>query len=258
MVQSKLLPTLSLLVLARLASADCTNLGFTACDDNIVHRYNQDTGEVCDMLDCGGGRAPPKTNVPGCPWYTGTEEYVPTTSYLSCFTAANAVEVTTPADEPSQPTPEVETDVAEPPEEAQPEPTQEPQPEPTEDEPQPGPTEESSLPEPTPESSAEPSALESEAAASSSASAEAEASSAPAEAEASSGSAAESSITSAAELSSSISISIPASTTAPASESEESGEPEHSAVLIEDGAGSSLERPLFALAGAAIVAAALL
>jgi len=28
--------------------------------------------EQCQMLDCGGGRAPPKTDVPGCPYYTGT------------------------------------------------------------------------------------------------------------------------------------------------------------------------------------------
>jgi hypothetical protein len=31
-----------------------------------------DTLEICAGVDCGGGRAPPKT-VPGCPAYTGTE-----------------------------------------------------------------------------------------------------------------------------------------------------------------------------------------
>ncbi|KAF2277959.1 uncharacterized protein EI97DRAFT_441243 [Westerdykella ornata] len=38
------------------------------------------TGEICEFLDCGGGRAPPKTNVPGCAAYKGTETYKP--SYM--------------------------------------------------------------------------------------------------------------------------------------------------------------------------------
>jgi cytoskeletal protein RodZ len=39
-----------------------------------------DTGEICDFVDCGGGRAPPKTTVPGCPLYSGTETVTP--SYM--------------------------------------------------------------------------------------------------------------------------------------------------------------------------------
>ncbi|KAG8667556.1 hypothetical protein FPOAC2_12725 [Fusarium poae] len=39
--------------------------------------YVPDSGEICDLLDCGGGRAPPKTTVPGCPAYEGTETYSP-------------------------------------------------------------------------------------------------------------------------------------------------------------------------------------
>ncbi|PYH85762.1 hypothetical protein BO82DRAFT_351082 [Aspergillus uvarum CBS 121591] len=39
--------------------------------------YIPDTGELCELIDCGGGRAPPKTTVPGCPLYSGTEP-VPT------------------------------------------------------------------------------------------------------------------------------------------------------------------------------------
>lgn len=39
--------------------------------------YVPDTGELCDFLDCGGGRAPPKTTVPGCPLYDGTATYSP-------------------------------------------------------------------------------------------------------------------------------------------------------------------------------------
>lgn len=37
----------------------------------------------CELLDCGGGRAPPKTNVPGCGNYKGTASYSPT--YLPGF-----------------------------------------------------------------------------------------------------------------------------------------------------------------------------
>ncbi|KAI0536443.1 hypothetical protein GGR58DRAFT_394992 [Xylaria digitata] len=48
--------------------------------------YLPDTGEICEFLDCGGGRAPPKTTVPGCPQYDGTATYSP--SYLPGFGAA--------------------------------------------------------------------------------------------------------------------------------------------------------------------------
>ncbi|RFU73286.1 hypothetical protein TARUN_8957 [Trichoderma arundinaceum] len=50
--------------------------------------YVPGTGELCDFLDCGGGRAPPKTNVPGCPLYSGTATYSP--SYLQLQTKAAA------------------------------------------------------------------------------------------------------------------------------------------------------------------------
>ena len=43
------------------------------------------TGELCEFLDCGGGRAPPKLNVPGCAAYTGTASYSP--SFMAGFTA---------------------------------------------------------------------------------------------------------------------------------------------------------------------------
>ncbi|RYO80887.1 hypothetical protein DL766_010446 [Monosporascus sp. MC13-8B] len=80
-------------MLGRVAFAGCTIHSFTTCDDGIVHWYDPNTGEVCDLLDCGGGRAPPKTNVPGCPLYKGTE--VRTTSYLSCWTPSGAEPSTT-------------------------------------------------------------------------------------------------------------------------------------------------------------------
>ncbi|RYP44343.1 hypothetical protein DL768_009180 [Monosporascus sp. mg162] len=72
---------------------------FTTCDDGIVHWYDPNTGEVCDPLDCGGGRAPPKTNVPGCPLYTGTA--VRTTSYLSCWTPSGSQLSTTAVGSPA-------------------------------------------------------------------------------------------------------------------------------------------------------------
>ncbi|KAK1244669.1 hypothetical protein MKX07_003468 [Trichoderma sp. CBMAI-0711] len=50
--------------------------------------YVPGSGELCEFLDCGGGRAPPKTTVPGCPLYSGTETYSP--SYLDLHTKAAA------------------------------------------------------------------------------------------------------------------------------------------------------------------------
>ncbi|KAK1990093.1 hypothetical protein LX36DRAFT_593357 [Colletotrichum falcatum] len=48
--------------------------------------YVPGTGEICAPLDCGGGRAPPKTDVPGCAGYTGTDKYSP--SFLPLKTDA--------------------------------------------------------------------------------------------------------------------------------------------------------------------------
>ncbi|TRX97059.1 hypothetical protein FHL15_001853 [Xylaria flabelliformis] len=48
--------------------------------------YVPDTGEICSFLDCGGGRAPPKTTVPGCAGYEGTATYSP--SFLPGFGAS--------------------------------------------------------------------------------------------------------------------------------------------------------------------------
>ncbi|GAB0137635.1 hypothetical protein EsDP_00005892 [Epichloe bromicola] len=53
--------------------------------------YVPDSGEVCKLLDCGGGRAPPKTTVPGCPLYEGTETYSP--SFIDPKTLGQAVSV---------------------------------------------------------------------------------------------------------------------------------------------------------------------
>lgn len=42
--------------------------------------YVPSSGEICSFIDCGGGMAPPKSDTPGCPLYTGTATV--TASYL--------------------------------------------------------------------------------------------------------------------------------------------------------------------------------
>ncbi|KAL2106251.1 hypothetical protein VUR80DRAFT_6984 [Thermomyces stellatus] len=59
--------------------------------------YVPDTGEICELLDCGGGRAPPKTDVPGCSNYKGTDTYSP--RYMPSSTTAEAAGETGDADE---------------------------------------------------------------------------------------------------------------------------------------------------------------
>lgn len=65
--------------------------------------YLPDTGEICDLIDCGGGTAPPKTTVPGCPGYEGTATVTPSfmsgwgesTSAVSTATATVSAAATT-------------------------------------------------------------------------------------------------------------------------------------------------------------------
>jgi hypothetical protein len=59
--------------------------------------YLEDTGEICQGVDCGGGRAPPKT-VPGCPAYTGTETVTP--SFWTGWSAAHGPAATTSSTAP--------------------------------------------------------------------------------------------------------------------------------------------------------------
>ncbi|KAK7755039.1 hypothetical protein SLS62_002854 [Diatrype stigma] len=66
-------------VLARTDIAGCVS---SAVGASLVW-YVPGTGELCEFLDCGGGRAPPKTTVPGCAAYSGTATYSP--SYLPGF-----------------------------------------------------------------------------------------------------------------------------------------------------------------------------
>lgn len=64
-------------VLARTDLTGCTSTSISSPAGASIAWYVPETGEVCDLLDCGGGRAPPKTTVPGCPLYSGTESYSP-------------------------------------------------------------------------------------------------------------------------------------------------------------------------------------
>ncbi|KAF4497466.1 siderophore biosynthesis enzyme [Fusarium agapanthi] len=67
--------------LAKTDLAGCTSYDTVLSNANGMYAsriwYVPDTGELCDFLDCGGGRAPPKTTVPGCPGYVGTATYSP-------------------------------------------------------------------------------------------------------------------------------------------------------------------------------------
>jgi hypothetical protein len=56
-----------------------TEIGYGNTFQSIVW-YDPENLEICQGVDCGGGRAPPKT-VPGCPAYSGTETVTP--SFLS-------------------------------------------------------------------------------------------------------------------------------------------------------------------------------
>ncbi|KAF5677557.1 siderophore biosynthesis [Fusarium heterosporum] len=75
--------TIPLFMLAKQALGfGCSAPSYTTCEDRIAHWFDPDDGMICDPLDCGGGRAPPKHG-PGCAGYTGTETRG--TSYLSCW-----------------------------------------------------------------------------------------------------------------------------------------------------------------------------
>ncbi|CAI7572588.1 unnamed protein product [Penicillium glandicola] len=77
---------LSLLGLASLASLATARTDLEGCvsSEIIIEKYyasylwyDPDNGEICSFLDCGGGRAPPKTTQPGCPQYSGTATLTP-------------------------------------------------------------------------------------------------------------------------------------------------------------------------------------
>lgn len=80
-----------LAALARTDFSGCTSFTSTVTINPTAHEYGNvygsvvyydpDTLEICTVPDCGGGRAPPKTGVPGCPLYSGTATVTP--SFLS-------------------------------------------------------------------------------------------------------------------------------------------------------------------------------
>ena len=72
--------SLASVALARTDLTGCTSTDVSSPAGASIAWYVPGTGELCDFLDCGGGRAPPKYSVPGCPQYTGTASYSP--SYL--------------------------------------------------------------------------------------------------------------------------------------------------------------------------------
>ncbi|KAI7548233.1 hypothetical protein KC331_g4538 [Hortaea werneckii] len=96
MKTSILLPaTFATLALARTDLVGCTSTDVSSPAGASYAWYVPGTGELCDPLDCGGGRAPPKYDVPGCPQYTGTESYSP--SYLPGYGSATAAPASTTA-----------------------------------------------------------------------------------------------------------------------------------------------------------------
>jgi hypothetical protein len=68
---------LAVLVSAKTDLEGCTSSETVAFGGASMIYWVPDTGEICSFLDCGGGRAPPKTTVPGCGNYVGTATYTP-------------------------------------------------------------------------------------------------------------------------------------------------------------------------------------
>ena len=86
MYSSILLLTIAALASAKTDIAGCvTSKTTNQYGEASVLWYVPTSGEICEILDCGGGRAPPKTTVPGCGSYEGTETYSP--QFLSGFNA---------------------------------------------------------------------------------------------------------------------------------------------------------------------------
>lgn len=88
--------TFATLALARTDLEGCTRTDVSSPAGASYAWYVPGTGELCEFLDCGGGRAPPKTTVPGCAAYVGTETYSP--SYLAGYQASATAAPSTTAD----------------------------------------------------------------------------------------------------------------------------------------------------------------
>jgi len=83
MYLSLLFLSLPALAAARTDLSGCVSSETIAYGGASLLWYVPGTGEICEFLDCGGGRAPPATTVPGCPLYSGTATYSP--SYLPSY-----------------------------------------------------------------------------------------------------------------------------------------------------------------------------
>jgi hypothetical protein len=80
---------LALSVTAKTDLTGCTKTDISSPAGASYAWIVPNTGELCEFLDCGGGRAPPKLDVPGCAAYTGTATYSP--RFMAGFTAAAKV-----------------------------------------------------------------------------------------------------------------------------------------------------------------------
>lgn len=67
-------------VVAKTDLAGCTSSATVKDGGYYAIWWVPETGEICQGIDCGGGRSPPKKDVPGCAQYTGTLQYEP--SYM--------------------------------------------------------------------------------------------------------------------------------------------------------------------------------
>ena len=72
-----LVAALSATALAKTDIDGCVSSETVAFGGASMIWYVPESGEICEFLDCGGGRAPPKTTVPGCHAYVGTATYSP-------------------------------------------------------------------------------------------------------------------------------------------------------------------------------------
>ncbi|KAF2449039.1 hypothetical protein P171DRAFT_223218 [Karstenula rhodostoma CBS 690.94] len=71
------LAALAATALAKTDLEGCTSSQTVAFGGASMIYWDPTNGEICSFLDCGGGRAPPKTTVPGCPQYEGSATYTP-------------------------------------------------------------------------------------------------------------------------------------------------------------------------------------
>ncbi|KAF2751531.1 hypothetical protein M011DRAFT_117832 [Sporormia fimetaria CBS 119925] len=111
-MSGRTLLTLSALALAVLAKRDLAGCTSIATTNQWGHAsmlyYLPGTGEICELLDCGGGRAPVKYDTPGC----AGNPYVP--KFLPNYNPATQTPEATPEATPAPETPAEEEEEEEP------------------------------------------------------------------------------------------------------------------------------------------------